>query len=227
MTTPIQQPSPSKTGFATNIVWRWVTFVLGIMVMAVGIALSVHSQLGTAPVSTIPAVLDAATNMSVGTFTILMNVSFVAIQILILRRQFQLFQLVQLPISLLFGLILDAAVFATQWVQPTTYIQQWLVVILGAVVLGIGVYIQIQPKLVYLPGEGIVMALTQVIPIRFGTMKQLVDWTVVIIAVIMSLLLMQRLEGVREGTVFAAFAVGAVVKIIQRLKERFTAPNRL
>lgn len=203
-----------------GLLQRWLTFLFGIWVMSVGIALSVHGQLGTAPISTFPAVLDAATSMTVGFVTVLMNIAFVLIQMLILRRRFKAFQLVQIPIAVLFGTLIDFSLYLTSWVQPDHYIMKWVVTIIAALILGIGVYIQVQPKLIYLPGEGLVMALTQVTTVRFGTMKQVVDWSLVIISVILSLILLQRLEGVREGTVFAAFAVGAVVKAIQHFTAR-------
>ena len=199
---------------------RWLTFLFGIWVMSVGIALSIHGQLGTAPISTFPAVLDAATSLTVGFVTVLMNIAFVLLQILILRRRFKAFQLVQLPIAVLFGTLIDLSVYMTSWIQPENYLMQWVVTIIGALILGIGVYIQIQPKLLYLPGEGVVMALTQVSSVRFGTMKQLVDWSLVIISAVLSLILLQQLVNVREGTVFAAFAVGAVVKAIERFRNR-------
>lgn len=199
---------------------RWATFLLGVFVMSVGIALSVHSQLGTAPISTLPAVVDAASSWTVGSVSAVMNIVFVFLQMLILRRRFQLFQLVQFPIALIFGAVIDFSLFLTSWSQTDHYALQWVVAVIGAVVLGVGVYIQIRPKLLYLPGEGLVMALTQVTTVRFGTMKQIVDWSLVIVSAVLSLILLQRLEGVREGTVFAAFAVGAVVKTIDNLRQR-------
>lgn len=215
MTTEDNAPQPKRS----SMLGRWVTFLFGVFVMSVGIALSVHGHLGTAPISTFPAVIDAATTWTVGGVTVVMNAVFVLIQILILRRNFPIFQLVQLPIALIFGTLIDVSIFLTSWTQTDNYLLQWVVTILGAIVLGIGVYIQVQPKLLYLPGEGIVMALTQVTAARFGTMKQIVDWSLVIIAAIVSLVLMQRLEGVREGTVFAAFAVGGVVKAVENLRK--------
>lgn len=209
-----------KPSDVQQYVSRWATFLLGVFVMSVGIALSVHGQLGTAPISTFPAVVAAASSWTVGAVSAVMNIAFVVLQILILRRRFKLFQLVQLPIALVFGAVIDLSLFLTSWTQTDNYVLQWVVTIFGALILGIGVYIQIQPKLLYLPGEGLVMALTQVTTVRFGTMKQVVDWSLVVISAALSLILMQRLEGVREGTVFAAFVVGAVVKTIESAAQR-------
>ena len=84
------------------------------------------------------------------------------LQILILRSRFKAFQLVQLPIAVIFGTLIDLSVYLTSWAESDHYLMQWVVTIIGALILGIGVSIQIQPKLLYLPGEGLVMALTQV-----------------------------------------------------------------
>ena len=204
----------------TGAVRRWLIFICGVCIMSVGIALSVHGQLGTAPISTFPVVIGTATSWSVGTVTAAMNIVFVGIQALILGRQFPLFQLIQLPVAVLFGTVIDLSLFLTRWAETDTYLLQWVVTIIGAITLGVGVYIQVQPKLLYLPGEGLVMALTQASAVRFGTMKQLVDWSLVVISAVLSLSLMQQLVGVREGTVFAAFAVGAVVKAIGSSRQR-------
>lgn len=204
----------------TGAVRRWLIFICGVCIMSVGIALSVHGQLGTAPISTFPVVIGTATSWSVGTVTAAMNIVFVGIQALILGRQFPLFQLIQLPVAVLFGTVIDLSLFLTRWAETDTYLLQWVVTIIGAITLGVGVYIQVQPKLLYLPGEGLVMALTQVSAVRFGTMKQLVDWSLVVISAVLSLSLMQQLVGVREGTVFAAFAVGGVVKVIGSSRQR-------
>jgi len=79
-TTEDTAPSPK----AASMLGRWLTFLLGVFVMSVGIALSVHGQLGTAPISTFPAVIDAASSWSVGGVTAVMNAVFVVIQIIIL-----------------------------------------------------------------------------------------------------------------------------------------------
>ena len=60
---------------ATDYLTRWATFLLGVFVMSVGIAMSVHGQLGTAPISTLPAVVDAASSWSVGTVSAIMNIA--------------------------------------------------------------------------------------------------------------------------------------------------------
>lgn len=83
--------------------------------------------------------------------------------------------------------------------------------------VAVGVFIEVLPGLLYVPGEGVVSAIVTVTGWNFGTVKQCFDWSLVILAVVLSLILNGHIVGVREGTVFAAFAVGAIVRVLQRL----------
>ncbi|MGP6173511.1 YczE/YyaS/YitT family protein [Corynebacterium sp. A21] len=196
---------------------RWVLFFLGVWVMTVGIALTVHAELGTTPISTVPAAIAAATPLSFGVITILLSLVFILAQVLILRRRFALFQFWQLLVAFIFGALCDLSLAMTSFIQPGNYLLQWVVVILGAVLVSVGVFLQILPRILYAPGEGIVVAIALASGWRFGTVKQCFDWSLVVIAIIISLMFVGELAGVREGTVFAAFAVGGLTKVYQRV----------
>ncbi|NLZ58099.1 MAG: hypothetical protein GX898_07360 [Corynebacterium sp.] len=198
---------------------RWVMFFSGIWIMTIGIAFTVHAELGTTPISTVPAAIAAATPLSFGVITILMSFIFVLAQVLLLRRRFFVFQYWQLLVSFVFGGLCDVSLQMTAGLQPTNYVVQWGFVLVGTVLVAFGVFLQILPRILYSPGEGIVAALVIVTGWRFGTVKQFFDWSLVVIAVVIGLLLVGELTGVREGTVFAAFAVGGLVKIFQRIYE--------
>ena len=194
-------------------------FFSGIWIMTIGIAFTVHAELGTTPISTVPAAIAAATPLSFGVITILMSFIFVLAQVLLLRRRFFVFQYWQLLVSFVFGGLCDVSLQMTAGLQPTNYVVQWGFVLVGTVLVAFGVFLQILPRILYSPGEGIVAALVIVTGWRFGTVKQFFDWSLVVIAVVIGLLLVGELTGVREGTVFAAFAVGGLVKIFQRIYE--------
>lgn len=196
---------------------RWVLFFAGLWIMTVGVALSVHADLGTSPISTVPTALAAAIPFTFGQITIAMNLVFVAVQIVLLRRRFAPINLLQIVVAFVFGAMCDVSLRMTDFLEPANYAQQWGLVLAGAVFVSLGVFVEVLPRVLYVPGEGIVAAIVQVTGWRFGTVKQCFDWTLVLIAVALSLLLVGGLVGVREGTVFAAFAVGGFVKIWQRL----------
>ena len=199
-----------------NYLVRYLFFAIGIFLMSIGIALTVHAGLGTTPISSIPAVLAVASPLSFGTWTALFNVALVILQIVLLRRCYPLFQLLQLPASFLFGALCDLSLWLTRGFTFDHYGAQALVSLAGTVVLGIGVWTQITPKVLNLAGEGAVIAVSTVVGKVFGKVKVVFDWTLVGLAVASSLLLMGRVEAVREGTLVSAVLVGILVRLFSR-----------
>lgn len=200
---------------------RVLVFLLGVFLVAMGVAISVRADLGTAPIASLPAVLSFATPLSVGTYVMSVNLLFVLAQILILRRKFPVFQLVQIPLTFAFGLFVDLCMYLTSWLQPSHYIEQWAWLLASVVLLALGVYVEMQAQLTYLPANAIVFTIYTVLQnIPYGVIKTVFDTVLVAAAVIASLLLLGGLFGVREGTVFSALVVGVVIRWISTIHSR-------
>jgi len=205
---------------------RILVFSLGVFLIAFAIAVSVRADLGTAPVASLPAVLSFATPWSVGTYVMSLNLLFVGLQFLILRRKFQLLQLIQIPLTVAFGFFVDLCMYLTSWLDPTSYVEQWAWLLVSVVALALGVYIEMQPRLTFLPADGIVFTIYTVLQnIPYGRIKTIFDTTMVSLAVVASLTLLGGLYGVREGTVFSALTVGLMIRGIHRLHRRIIGPK--
>ena len=191
---------------------RLVMLLVGFGVMAFGVAFSIKGALGTSPISSVPYVTGYISGLSVGTTTIIMNGIFVLLQIAILRRRYQWVQLLQFPAAIVFGLFIDGAGVVLQGIHYSNYLQQWVLCAIGIVLVGLGVSIEVTARLVTTAGEGVVLAICQVAPVKFGNMKVIFDVTLVCISVVTGLVFLGRLEGVREGTVAAAICVGLLAK---------------
>ena len=177
------------------------------------------ANLGTSPISSVPYALSQFTPLTVGTATIAMNAVFILIQILLLRRRYDPVQLLQLPVAIVFGYLTDFAVWLVSFLQPAAYWQQWLLCLVGIALVGIGVSCEVTAGVATMAGEGVVLAVCQVTPVKFGTMKVTFDVTLVVIACTLSLLFLGHLAGVREGTVAAALLVGQVARRMNRALE--------
>lgn len=200
---------------------RYLFLLAGLAIMAFGIAFSINAALGTSPVSSLPQVVSLFTPLTVGTATILMHCLFIAAQILILRRRYDPVQLLQLPAALIFGAFCDAALWVIQDVLPTSYWQQWVLCAVGILLVAVGVSFEVMADVVTLAGEGLVLAICKVTPIKFGYMKVICDVALVACACVVSLTVLGRLEGVREGTVAAAVLVGLIAKRLNQWMEPF------
>ena len=202
----------------THPVRRLALLCAGLVIMAFGVAFSIKAALGTSPISSVPYVTARISGLSVGTTTtIIMNFLFVLIQIAILRRQYEWFQLLQFPAAVLFGVMIDVAEAVLAPLPAGNYAQQWLLCAAGIFFIALGVSVEVMANLVTTAGEGIVLAICKVVPVKFGNMKMAFDITLVCISIVLSLLFLGQLDGVREGTVAAALLVGQITKRFQPL----------
>lgn len=197
---------------------RYLLLLVGLSIMAFGVAFSIKASLGTSPISSVPYVVSLFTPLTVGTATIVMHCVFILLQILILRRNYHPIQLMQLPVAVFFGYLTDFGVWAVRGIHCSTYWQQWIVCLIGILLVAAGVSLEVKAGVVVLAGEGVVLAICKVLPkIKFGYMKVGFDVTLVVIACILSFTFTGHLQGVREGTVAAALLVGLIAKQIGKL----------
>ena len=201
---------------------RYLLLFAGLSIMAFGVAFSIKASLGTSPISSVPYVVSLFAPLTVGTATIVMHCVFILLQILILRRNYHPIQLMQLPVAVFFGYLTDFGVWAVRGIHCSTYWQQWIVCLIGILLVAAGVSLEVKAGVVVLAGEGVVLAICKVLPkIKFGYMKVGIDVTLVVIACVLSLGFTGRLQGVREGTVAAALLVGLIAKQLGKLLMRW------
>ena len=202
---------------AIRLVKRYLVLCLGLTIMAFGVAFSIKAGLGTSPISSVPYVVSLFSPLTVGTATICMHCVFILLQILLLRRKYDPIQLMQLPVALLFGYLTDFAVWCIKGISCSSYLDQWALCAIGILLVGIGVSLEVTAGVVVLAGEGFVLAVCRVFPIKFGNMKIAFDVSLVIIGCILSFIFLHGLYGVREGTIAAAILVGTTARQINKL----------
>ena len=203
------------------ILKRYLLLLLGLSIMAFGVAFSIKASLGTSPISSVPYVVSLFAPLTVGTATIIMHCVFIIMQILILRRDYHPIQLMQLPVAFFFGYLTDFGVWAVQGISYDTYWQQWILCIIGIFLVAAGDSLEVKAGVVVLAGEGVVLAICKVLPVKFGYMKVGFDVTLVVVACLLSVVFTGQFQGVREGTVAAAIFVGLIAKRIGKILERW------
>lgn len=211
---------------------RYIILALGLTIMAFGVAFSIKAALGTSPISSLPYVTSLFTHLTVGNATIIMHCVFILLQILILRKEYKLIQLIQLPVAFVFGYLTDFAIWCINGISVCFYWQQWIICAIGIIMVALGVSCEVTASVVTLAGEGVVLAVCHVTHIKFGYMKVIFDISLVAVASALSFCFLHRLEGVREGTLAAAMFVGLLAKrfnsgFIEKLCAAIIQPNRV
>ena len=196
---------------------RILLLIAGIFIIGHGVALSIRSDLGTSPISSIPYVLNLIIpNITVGTFAIIINALMVLIQVIILKNKSGISQLIQIPLLIFFGLSIDLNLYLTQSLVPDNYLWQLLTVILGCFVMAFGIFLELKADVGYLPGEGLTLVISEAFDMNFGKTKVSIDTSFVILSVILLFTFHGKLEGLREGTIIAALFVGTIANLYQK-----------
>ena len=102
-----------------DMIKRYFFFILGLIINSFGIAFITKSALGTSPISSVPYVFSLRFDgFSFGGFTFIMNMLFILLQVLLLRKNFQLIQLLQIGANFLFSAFIDVGMSALSWLTP-------------------------------------------------------------------------------------------------------------
>ena len=120
----------------------------------------------------------------------------------------------QIPVSIVFGYFIDLTMLLFAWVNPQAYIMKIIYLLIGCLILGFGVYMEVLADVVMLPGESFVRAIVLTWKTNFGTTKVCFDVSMSVIAAILSFVFTGRLNGVREGTIIAALLVGFIARVL-------------
>ena len=192
-----------------NMKVRIPMYFVGLFIMTIGIALSVKSNLGVSPVSSIPYTMTCVWGIEMGKATIIFHAALVLIQILILRKRFKPINLLQVVVGIVFGYFTTFCNYLASFLPSTDNIAMRIVLMLvSTVFIAVGIFFYLPADLIPLAGEGVMQAVSDVTKIEFSKVKIGFDCSMVIISVVTCLIFIHSLGSVGAGTVIAAFLVG-------------------
>lgn len=195
---------------------RLLCYITGLFLIALGSCVAINSGLGISPVSSLPYVISLVSGLPLSGCVIAVFSVYVLLQILILRREFRVIQLIQLVFSALFGYFVDLAMVIVAGFSIPTYAGRLLMLAISMVLIALGVLLYIGMDLIPMAMEGLSLAVTKRFGIPFQNTKILIDCLVVGSSVAISLICTHRLVGVREGTILSAVFVGKLIGVLRR-----------
>lgn len=191
---------------------RIVMYFVGLFIMTAGIAISVKSDLGVSPVSSIPYTLTCVWGIEMGKATILFHCMLVLLQICILRKDFKIKNLLQIPVGIVFGYFTTFCNFLMTFVpSPHHIVIRLLMLLISVVLIAVGIFLYLPADIMPLAGEGAMKAISDTFHIKFSRVKIAFDVSMVVISMITCLVMLHKLGSVGIGTVIAAVLVGVVL----------------
>lgn len=202
-----------------EIIKRYILFIISLFFAALGVAFTKRGELGVSPISSVANVLSLKFSaLSMDSWLIIWNCVLIVGQIVILRKNFKPIQLLQVPLSFLFGWFTDLGMKIVGYIPVNTYLVRLGLVVLGVAILGFGISLAVIANVIMNSGEAFVKAISDTIKKNFGNVKIAFDIFCVTLSIILSLILFDfTIVGTREGTIISAFLTGTFVKLFTKL----------
>ena len=196
-----------------------MVYVCGLLFLSCGVVMNARTGLGVAPISTVPYVMYAIEGLSLGTASFAVYCVFVVAQLCMVRYP-DVKILMQIPVTLLFGALIDVL---NIWLFPFTatgLVDGLIMLVLAVSFTTLGVTLIVSARLVPVAPDGMVQTLSQVFHCEFGKAKYFFDGSCVGISLVYGLVRTGAAVGIGIGTVAAALLAGGICTFWVRLLNR-------
>ncbi len=200
---------------------RWGLYLLGMLVLALGITLNTLTGLGVSPIISVAYCVSQLTGANFGDMTFLLYALFVAVQLVLRPRREWLQTLLQIPVSLVFSRLLNLyAAWLPYDCAAYSFLENLLLLAAAILLTGAGISLTVNMELIPNPGDGIVQALARKMGRDQGFAKNVFDLGCVAVTVLTGLIVSRRVIGIGVGTVLAMVGVGRAVALVNFLLMR-------
>ncbi|WP_455648957.1 YczE/YyaS/YitT family protein [Enterocloster citroniae] len=198
---------------------RAVIYLFGIVMVSLGIILCKKSNLGISPISSIPYVLEETMPFTFGTLTMMFHMANIILQMIVVRRIWDIKILLQVPVAFLFGQVIDFLQRVVVF-DETIVVYQGAALLLSIIFTALGMVCMINMNLVQNPPDGFVRQLSRKIHVELGTVKIYYDISCVVISAALGLLCLHRVKGFGIATLASAVCVGRAVTWMKTAADR-------
>lgn len=200
-----------------NLVKRLSAYFIGLFVMTMGNALSVKSNLGVSTVSSIPYTVTCVWGIEMGKATILFHCVLVLFQAVLLRKNFEIKNLLQVIVGIVFGYFTTFCNWGVSFLPtPENIVIRLCMMLLSTVFIAFGIFWYMPANIMPLAGEGAMQAVSDVSGIAFSKVKIGFDISMVTISLIVCLIFIKSIGSVGVGTIIAVVLVGTVLGYITK-----------
>ena len=185
-----------KKSTPIQFVIRVIVYCVGLLLLAFGVAISVNSNLGVSPVNSLPYVISQILNVQMGNCVTVVFCFYILLQVLILRKDFQPVNLLQIVFSTIFGYFVDFAKLLVGDFAIPTYFGKLIMLAMSIVLIALGVLLYMDAQLVPMPMEGLSATIAKKLGKPFPTMKTVIDCLVVLIGIVLCFVFLGKLDGI-------------------------------
>lgn len=207
-----------------DLIRGYALFLTGLFIASMGVAFSTKAGLGTSPVASVPYSVSLVSKLlTFGGWLNLLSVIQIITQVAVLKGKCNYVEIaVQTVLAFVYGYLTNLSVWLIRGITVSGYPMQFVFMLLGCVILALGIWVQLKGGVAMLPGEAMNRAISKVTGRRYENIKILFDILYIALSALICLVFLGKLQGVREGSIIAAFAVGSIIKVYNKLFDKLT-----
>lgn len=199
---------------------KYLIIVLGFIIVGVGFAFTLKANVGVGAWDALSASLNSLTGIEVGTLGMILNIGCVCGQIIILKKEFKVIQLLQIPLSILLGMVINFVLYDILVFSFDSYVGGIVMYIVSTEICVIGVALIMVLDEVTFALEGFCDALTKVIPFQFPVVRQFADITSFGVIVVLTLFT-QIPWSIGVGTIIGMIIFGPSLGLFMKLFQKY------
>ncbi|WP_066305607.1 YitT family protein [Bacillus sp. FJAT-29814] len=196
---------------------KFLIVAISMMLTGIGASLGIKAAVGVGAWDALSLSVSGVIDMKVGTFSMIMNISCVLLQLILLKKEFKINHIVQIFVAVLLGFVVNFMIYDVY--SKFTIDSYWmnvLLLILSVIICAASISVIMAINLVTFPLESVCMIISKKINKNFGFIRQFVDVLSIAIALAVSFLFNESIT-VREGTVIAMILFGPLLNVFMKL----------
>ncbi|MDN4526003.1 YczE/YyaS/YitT family protein [Fictibacillus fluitans] len=155
-------------------------YLIGIVILTLGIALSILSNLGTSPYDSLLVGLYRTIGLTVGSWEIIIALVMMGLNSVLLRKRPEF---LALGTAVVTGAGIDAWYFSLRgWLLADTFLLQLVLLIAGMLLIGIGTAIYLQGNIAPIPLDRLMLILREKLSLSLSTSRLLISMLVLTFA---------------------------------------------
>lgn len=196
---------------------RYFFYVLGVILLSAGITLNTKTALGVSPLISLPYSVSQILDLSFPAMTFILYSFFVVLQFILKRKNRQMKDLLQIPLSIVFSLFLDIfgdgydTFISLSGLQDDSLFIRVIMLIIAVAMTGIGASMMISMDLIPNPADGLAKTVGDVLEKGLGFGKNFIDFSSVAVTAVIGIIASGHLVGVGIGTIIGMIGVGRCI----------------
>lgn len=196
---------------------RIIMVAIAMIITAMGASLGIKIAIGVGAWDALSQSISMVLGVKVGTFSMILNISCVLVQVFLLKDRFKFNHLAQIGVSILLGTVVNFMIYKVlSEIMIDNYFISMSLFILSVVMCALGIAMITAINLISFPLESCCMVLAKKINKNFGSIRQGVDIIAIIISLIITFIFKNSMT-VREGTIIAMLIFGPMLDLFVKL----------